>query len=174
MKQNAIYIQRWFRTVTIRLNFIKLVRKIIFLQSIIRRKLSLKILNQKEIEHLFNDENKELDQLTKIENDKINMIPFMSRLSGCGYNYNGYSSHNKVNKILVSYNIYFDVNFAYPDGWMIVLLKWIMNLKEKENKNIQKVALGFIIHYYYYYGILILDCYYFGYYYNRIIIIILF
>jgi hypothetical protein len=148
IKRNIVIIQRWLRVKKIRFKFIDIRNKIIFLQSVVRRKLTIKVLNEKQIESLFRDENKELIYLVRNEYEKINMIPFMSRLCGSSYCRNsGSNNSNKVNKIFVSYNMYFNVNFAYPDGWMIVVMKWLISMREKQNKNIHKIAIGLIIYF---------------------------
>ena len=142
LKTSSAVIQRWFRATKVRFHFLFIRKQVVFIQSVIRRKLSCRILIEKQIENLFRNEHDELNSLLKVEIETINKISFPLRLTGSGYIPSSYNCQIKLTRVLISYNIYFDVNFAYPDGWMVVVMKWIISQKEKEKKNVQKIALG--------------------------------
>ena len=119
-------------------NYKKILKLIIFLQSKIRKIKSINYVYNIIVNKMINKEFYLLNNLFKNEINNISIIKNSNRILGNGYLRDGIT---KFSKFLISFNLYFDLSFAYPKNWLITIFNFQEKLKN-EKKNIIKIVLG--------------------------------
>lgn len=135
----TLKIQSWFRGKLENMRYNKMQRLVVWLQSVARRvgaqnlsaSISAKIMVQQELESL--------SEALLSEVSSISSIPNLQRILGSGYTRN---ESSKFERILISFNLNFDLSFAYPNGWLKTLIDFCKYLREQEKKSIRKIAIG--------------------------------
>jgi alpha-tubulin suppressor-like RCC1 family protein len=80
-----------------------------------------------------------LSNLFQEEIEFIRDIPLKDCRIASGFIRHG---NSKFERILLTYDIYFDLSFAYPEGWLRTIYFFGKQLKEKENRSIIQIAVG--------------------------------
>lgn len=136
---STMFLQSWLRNRIQRRRYLKIRNLVLWLQSHARRMTAFKFANTLKVGQMLASEKGALAaifaQEVAVLNDK--------RLSDCviatGLQRQGKS---RFERNLLAYDLYFDLSFAYPDGWLHTLLSFYKDLKNKQNRSLVKVSVG--------------------------------
>jgi hypothetical protein len=135
---STIVIQRWFKTRRDRQSFLKKKRLAIWLQSQSRRFKALQLVHTLRVSILLQQEQQVLNTCFK---DEINCL-HERKLSQCIVG-SDYYLHGKkrFDRILIGFDISFDVSLIYPDGWLQTILGFI-NRCVRSHRCVRHIAIG--------------------------------
>ena len=106
-------VQRFWKTKLCRKRYLVLRFLSIWLQSICRRLIAKQTVNKVALYRLMNEEKYQLSKLARAEADNVLNLKLTSRIIGSGFLRNGSS---RFDRILLAYDIHFDISFSYPEG----------------------------------------------------------
>ena len=135
----TVRLQAWVRARSERKRFAKLVKLVIWLQCTARRVVAHNKAHAVVVTRMVESELGLLADLFKREMHSIRMIPNHERVLGSGYLRNGVS---RFERFLISFDVNFDLSFAYPNGWLATLMEFSRKIREEEKKVIMKVITG--------------------------------
>jgi myosin heavy subunit len=135
----TVRLQAWARKRHEQRNFAKLVKLVLWLQCVARRTVAHNKMHALVVTKMVQSELGLLADLFKREVSSIANLPNEQRVLSSGYLRNGVSSFKRY---LISFDVNFDLGFAYPNGWLTTLLEFSRKLKEDEKKAILKVVTG--------------------------------
>ena len=135
----AIKLQSWARARSMRSKFAKLVKLVLWLQCTARRISAQNKSHSVIVTNMVSSELGLLSDLFQREVASIRSIPNNQRILGSGYLRNGIS---KFERYLISFDVNFDLSFAYPNGWLSTVLDFSRRLREEEKKIIAKIVTG--------------------------------
>lgn len=135
----TIRLQAWVRMRNERKKFLTLVKLAIWLQCGARRIVAHNRAHSIVVTRMVESELGLLSDLFKREVASIRSIPNNERSIGSGYLRN---TVNKFERFLISFDVNFDLSFAYPNGWLSTVLEFSKRLREDEKKIISKIVTG--------------------------------
>jgi hypothetical protein len=137
--QAAVKVQARFRTAIQRKSFAKLTKLVLWLQCIGRRIAAQNKAHTIVVTKMVETELALLSDLFQREVSSIRAIPNQMRSLGCGYLRSGLS---KFERFLISFDVNFDLSFAYPNGWLSSVLDFSRTLRDQEKHIISKIVSG--------------------------------
>lgn len=135
----AIKLQSWTRMRIERKRFAKMVKMVVWLQCTARRISAHNRSHAMVVTKMVQSELGLLSDLFKKEIASIRHVPNHQRVLGSGYLRNGIS---KFERFLISFDVNFDLSFAYPNGWLSTVLEFSRRLREEEKRSIAKIVSG--------------------------------
>lgn len=135
----AIKLQSLARMRIERKRFAKMVKMVIWLQCTARRISAHNRSHAIVVTKMVQSELGLLSDLFKKEIASIRNVPNNQRVLGTGYLRNGI---NKFDRFLISFDVNFDLSFAYPNGWLSTVLDFSRRLRDEDKKSIGKIVSG--------------------------------
>jgi len=135
----TIRLQSWARMRIERKKFATIIKLVIWLQCGARRITAHNRSHAIVVNRMVESELGLLADLFKREVASIRAIPNHQRSLGSGYLRNGVS---KFERFLISFDVNFDLSFAYPNGWLSTILEFSKRLRDEDRKIISKIVTG--------------------------------
>lgn len=133
----TILLQRWFLACLHRGRFLRVRALAVWLQSQARRLSASKRTNAIKVGNMVREEKGSLSTLYLAEvhciqstKDTILTTGFMNH------------GRDRYERDVITYDISFDLSIAYPEGWLPTILQFAQELKSKENRLIEILAIG--------------------------------
>ena len=139
VQRATLKLQTWWRGKLHVMRYNKMRQLVLWLQSIARRvgaqnlssSISAKIMVQQELELLNEGLQREMSSIKSVSE--------AHRLLGSGYTRN---ESSKFDRLLLLFDLTFDLSFAYPGGWLRPIVDFCRGLREERKGSVRKVAVG--------------------------------
>lgn len=137
--QTTTYLQRWVRSRIQRNRFTQIKFLALFLQSHYRRVQAIKQVNSLKVSNMVRLEKGALSSLFQKEVAHLHSLPLQNCSVASGFIRHGKS---RFDRLLLHFDIYFDLSFAYPDGWLEVIMSFASKLKQEQNRTVLHIVVG--------------------------------
>lgn len=137
----TLKLQNWLKCRVSRNKFVRAKLLAIWLQKIARRYIAINTTNALRVTNMVQDEKGKLTELFRDELSRsIGVAPRPAdAIFGTGFMRNGLA---KYSRFLLAFDICFDLEFAYPEGWLNQILSFGKLMKFGDKKSMCKVAMG--------------------------------
>ena len=135
----AVKLQWWLRSRMQRIAYLKVQLLALWLQSQARRISAGNRVHRLRVANMVQDEMGLLSDLFQKEISTIRFLTADQRRLGSGVSKKGSS---RFERFLVSFDVNFDLSFAYPDGWLGTMIAFGAQLRERDKKTMRRICVG--------------------------------
>eukprot|EP00981_Chlorochromonas_danica_P001703 scaffold369_cov177-Ochromonas_danica.AAC.36 len=135
----TINLQCWIRKCIQLRRYHRILRLALWLQSHARRLKALKLANSLKVNQMLALEKGSLAAIFLKEVSPLHGRKLTECVLSSGLYRQGRS---KFERNLVAYDLYFDLSFAYPEGWLSSLLTFYHNLQQEAHRKVIQIAVG--------------------------------